>query len=415
MGRHRKSWAIGLLAAVFVLTPPMSAGQAPSGPSPQAAPDGQARPASAREIADMAFQGAALADVFRILGELAGLNVLVDPSASGTVTFFLRRIPPMEAIDLVARASGLAYRIVNGTLVVATSQLLQERFADERIATVELQHLDLADAERLVRAVVPEVQVASLARSRTLWLRGPSAAVESARELLARQDVAVTPELEFANAPLPEVLKSLARAGGFSLLLPSELQGISVTVYLRAGTPVQDALEAVARQTGVEYRFDSPTLLVVSGAPAVPAPGARAAGAQPAQPPAPETLAMELRGYEPRFLSLSSARQLLASAFPDVEVTAVEERRALLLRGSASRLEAAVAFLGGYDRPVLRAVGVIQVGNQFRALLDVNGTVHVVRVGSRIGALEVGGIDPEGITALIDGQEVRVAAGGGAR
>ena len=415
MGRHRESWRIGLLAVVLLIPRPAWAGQAPPGPAPQTATDGQGRAASVREIADMAFQGAALADVFRILGELAGLNVLVDPSASGTVTFFLRRIPPMEAIDLVARSSGLGYRIVNGTLVVAAPQLLQERFTDERTATVQLEHLDLADAERLVRAVVPEVQVASLARARTLWLRGPSAAVERARELLARQDVALTPELEFTGAPLPEVLKSLARAGGFSLVLPPELQGISVTLYLRAGTPVQEALEAVARQTGLEYRFDSPTLLVVSRVPAVAAAGAQGGGAQPAQAPAEESPAMQLRGYQPRYLSLSTARQLLASAFADIEVTALEESRSLLLRGSASRLEAAVAFVQGYDRPALRAAGVIQVGDQFRALLEVNGTVHVVRVGSRIGELEVAGIDLEGITVVVDGQQVRVAAGGGAR
>ena len=414
MGKVPGLWMIWILA-VLLLARPASAGQAPAGPAPPAALDGQARTPQAREIADMAFQGAEVADVFRVLGELAGLNVLVDPSASGTVTFFLRRIPPMEAIDLVARSAGLAYRIVDGTLVVAAPQLLRERFADERTASVELRHLDPAEAERLVQAVVPDVQVASLARSRTVWLRGPAAAVERARELLTRQDVAVTPELEFSDTPLPEVLKSLARAGGFSLLLPADLQGISVTLYLRAGMPVSEALEAVARQAGLEYRFDSPTLVVVSGVSGTVAPGSRAGGPGPAQAPAEAASATQLRGYEPRYLSLSAARQVVASAFTDLEVTAVEERRTLLLRGSAARLEAAVALLRAYDRPVLRAAGVIQVGSQFRALLDVNGTVHVVRVGSRVGELEVAGIDLEGVTVVLDGQEVRVPAGGGVR
>ena len=60
----------------------------------------------------MEFSNAPLADVFHILGELAGYNVLIDPSVSGTVSFYLRDQPIATALDLVSRTTGYSYHIV---------------------------------------------------------------------------------------------------------------------------------------------------------------------------------------------------------------------------------------------------------------------------------------------------------------
>ena len=40
-------------------------------------------------MVDMEFRDAPLVDVFQVLGGMGGLNVLVDPSVSGTVSFYL--------------------------------------------------------------------------------------------------------------------------------------------------------------------------------------------------------------------------------------------------------------------------------------------------------------------------------------
>src|SRR5690625_3209470 len=57
--------------------------------------------AEAETVIDLAFDEASLPKVFQSLADAAGLNVLVDPSVSGTVSFKLRDIPVKEAIELV--------------------------------------------------------------------------------------------------------------------------------------------------------------------------------------------------------------------------------------------------------------------------------------------------------------------------
>ena len=64
----------------------------------------------AQHLLDMEFKGAPLVDVFQILGEIGGYNVLVDPSVKGHVSFYLKELTLDEALDLVARTTGFAKR-----------------------------------------------------------------------------------------------------------------------------------------------------------------------------------------------------------------------------------------------------------------------------------------------------------------
>lgn len=66
-------------------------------------------PVLGKERVNMEFKQAPLVDVFQILGQLGGYNVLVDPSVSGQVSFVLNDLPVEEALDLVTRTTGFRY------------------------------------------------------------------------------------------------------------------------------------------------------------------------------------------------------------------------------------------------------------------------------------------------------------------
>lgn len=112
----------------------------------------------AEAVLDMDFKEAPLGDVFQVLGELAGYNVLIDPSVTGTISFYLKELTVTEALDLLIQVSGYDYRIVNNTLVVASKARLDERFQSQDSAFVALKNVSAQDASRLLAIVVPGVK-----------------------------------------------------------------------------------------------------------------------------------------------------------------------------------------------------------------------------------------------------------------
>lgn len=377
--------AMGLAAAAW----------GPGVPAIAQAEGSSSAPAAQDQIVDMTFQKADIADVFQVLGELAGLNVLVDPSATGQVTFFLQRIGAMEAIDLVARASGLGYKVVDGTLVVAAPQRLAAQFARETVATVTVRYISPADAERLVKTVVPGVQTVVDGRSSALVMRGSEEDVARASELVTRHDVPTIPELQFDSAPLGTVLLALAQAGGMSLVAQGELTG-TVTLYLRSGMAVKEALDIVARQTGLSYHIGPDNVLTVIP----PPPGA--AGLR----------ALQAMSHEVYFLPVETARTMLVGALPELKAQAVPGTSVLVLQGTPAQLQQAETLLKSIDRPSVRVAGIMDVGGVPRALVEISGRSFVVQEGSQIGPLAVTAITRQGVRMSLDGQEIVAPAGG---
>src|SRR5665213_3974314 len=57
-----------------------------------------------------------LKDFFRLIHEISGLNVVLDPSVHGTVTLVLDEVPWDQALDIVLRNNGLAKQIDGNVL-----------------------------------------------------------------------------------------------------------------------------------------------------------------------------------------------------------------------------------------------------------------------------------------------------------
>ena len=81
-----------------------------------------------------------LKDFFRLIHEISGLNVVLDPNVHGTLTVVLDDVPWDQALDIVLKNNDLARELEGNVLRVATVDTLKKE-ADGRRAQVEAEAL----------------------------------------------------------------------------------------------------------------------------------------------------------------------------------------------------------------------------------------------------------------------------------
>jgi len=81
-----------------------------------------------------------LKDFFRLIHEISGLNVVLDPNVKGTLTIVLDDVPWDQALDVVLKNNGLARQLDGNVLRIATIETLR-REAEARRAQREAEAL----------------------------------------------------------------------------------------------------------------------------------------------------------------------------------------------------------------------------------------------------------------------------------
>jgi type IV pilus assembly protein PilQ len=81
-----------------------------------------------------------LKDFFRLIHEISGLNVVLDPNVHGTLTVVLDDVPWDQALDIVLKNNDLARELEGNVLRIATVDTLK-READARRAQIEAEAL----------------------------------------------------------------------------------------------------------------------------------------------------------------------------------------------------------------------------------------------------------------------------------
>ncbi|MGA7929815.1 MAG: type IV pilus secretin PilQ [Candidatus Sulfotelmatobacter sp.] len=81
-----------------------------------------------------------LKDFFRLIHEISGLNVVLDPEVHGTLTIVLDDVPWDQALDIVLKNNDLARELEGNVLRIATVETLKKE-ADGRRAQVEAEAL----------------------------------------------------------------------------------------------------------------------------------------------------------------------------------------------------------------------------------------------------------------------------------
>ena len=67
-----------------------------------------------------------LKDFFRLIHEISGLNVVLDPNVKGTLTIVFDEVPWDQALDIVLVNNGLDKQLNGNVLRVATKETLKK-------------------------------------------------------------------------------------------------------------------------------------------------------------------------------------------------------------------------------------------------------------------------------------------------
>jgi type IV pilus assembly protein PilQ len=72
-----------------------------------------------------------LKDFFRLIHEISGLNIVLDPAVKGTLTIVLTDVPWDQALDIVLRNNGLDKQLNGNVLRIATIDTLRKEADDD--------------------------------------------------------------------------------------------------------------------------------------------------------------------------------------------------------------------------------------------------------------------------------------------
>lgn len=143
-----------------------SASTAPSASQPAItnpvaqSPAPAARPASVNrytgEPISVNLKDVDLRDFFRLIHEISGLNVVIDPAVKGTVTIVLDDVPWDQALDIVMKNNSLDKQLDGNVLRIAMKQTIRKEAEEDR---------DLAKAKAEAADVITTTRVLSYAKA----------------------------------------------------------------------------------------------------------------------------------------------------------------------------------------------------------------------------------------------------------
>ena len=148
-----------------------AAAAAPAEPAPVPGPGRVAAPAQAPAPAPVVagkysgepisvnLKEVDLRDFFRLIHEISGLNVVLDPNVKGTLTIVLDDVPWDQALDIVLKNNDLDKQLDGNVLRIATKATLQKEAEENR---------DLAKAQAEAADVVTTTRVLSYAKATLL-------------------------------------------------------------------------------------------------------------------------------------------------------------------------------------------------------------------------------------------------------
>lgn len=136
-----------------------------------------------------------LKDFFRLIHEISGLNVVLDPNVKGTLTIVLDEVPWDQALDIVLQNNGLDKQFSGNVLRIATRDTLKKEAETMR---------DLEKAQAEAVAPVTVTRVLSYAKAATmkdtlkkfLSPRGDILADDRSNQLIVRDIPSVIPTID---------------------------------------------------------------------------------------------------------------------------------------------------------------------------------------------------------------------------
>jgi type IV pilus assembly protein PilQ len=172
-----------------------------------------------------------LKDFFRLIHEISGLNVVLDPNVKGTLTIVLDDVPWDQALDIVLKNNELARQLDGNVLRIATVETLRHE-AEGRRAQQE--------AEALAVEKVTVTRFLSYARSKDV--------VPTAKQFLSQRGDVIADERTNALIiqDIPSVIPAIDR---LITQLDRKTQEVEIEARVVAAT------RSFAREIGTQFGF----------------------------------------------------------------------------------------------------------------------------------------------------------------
>jgi type IV pilus secretin PilQ/predicted competence protein len=214
----------------------------PAAPEPQNPPavDSQAPPPAPEkkytgDPISVNLKDVDLKDFFRLIHEISGLNVVLDPSVRGTVTLVLDEVPWDQGLDIVLRNNGLTKEIDGNVLRIATQDTLRrEADAHRDLLKAQAESIEMVTVTRVLSYAQAQTMVGTL--KRFLTPRGDVFADIRSNTLIIRDIPSSIPKVD-------------------NLLHQLDRKSMQVEIDAR----VVQTSRSFAREIGTEFGFSAPT------------------------------------------------------------------------------------------------------------------------------------------------------------
>lgn len=177
------------------------------------------------------FKDADIKNIFRLLAEISGLNIVVTADVNRKVTLRLVEVPWDQALDLLINTNGLGKEQIGNVVRISTAGTLKTerdavaaaRKSEETLEPLQtvyfnVNYAKVKDLEAKIKTVLskrPDVSIVVDERTNSIMIRDVKKAVEDASMLVAKLD-ARTPQI-LIESNLIETTPSFARALGLNL------------------------------------------------------------------------------------------------------------------------------------------------------------------------------------------------------
>ena len=176
------------------------------------------------------LKGADVRDVLKILAELGNVNIVSDPSVRGEISLSLKEVPIADAVELVTRATGLAYRHVGNTLVVGLPDRFKSGFDHIETRIFKLDYASPEDMKDALKLVIPPDKIQLDSRTNSVIVTGVSVELDEAEEIAKKLDVPIP--MVRIDARLEEIAQDALDQFGISFQEMGEYGGFG-KVYIR--------------------------------------------------------------------------------------------------------------------------------------------------------------------------------------
>lgn len=283
---------------------------------------------------DLQFDDVPFAQIYRMIGESQGLNVLVDPSVQGRGTFGLQGVTFEEALDLISRYSGYSYHLEGHTLLVGGREPLEEAEAREirYVNTTALTAQEVLDSLALV---MPRSDVYVQPEGGLVVLQGSAEVLNRAETLIAKLDAAKPVKtVQTTDTSVLQIFKDLSAQMGLNLVADPSLDQKRVFLNVVNQTP-DELIAQIQKLMPLKVERTESTLLVASLA---------------------DLSAERIKVYRLNYANPEATQSALTTLVPEGNVRIDEDRKSVIVRGTEMQLAEVDLFLIDFDTPLPQVV-----------------------------------------------------------